>query len=131
MVGDPAGAALSDARASHLPRAHARRLAIERLDLRPGESVLDVACGPGINLPGLRDRYPIAYLGVFGSWVRGEQDADSDLDILVDFDGSIGWEIVTLEQELSRELGLRVDLVPRQGPKPFIGRRILDEVVPV
>jgi len=35
--------------------AHARRLAIERLDLGPGESVLDVACGPGINLPGLRD----------------------------------------------------------------------------
>ena len=58
----------------------------------------------------------IAYLGVFGSWVRGEQDADSDLDVLVDFDGPIGWEIVTLEQELSRELGVRVDLVPRRGP---------------
>jgi predicted nucleotidyltransferase len=82
-------------------------------------------------LPGLRNRYPIAYLGVFGSWVRGEQDADSDLDILVDFDGPIGWEIVALEQELSRELGVRVDLVPRQGLKPFTGRRILDEVVPV
>ena len=82
-------------------------------------------------LPGLRKRYPIAYLGVFGSWVRGEQDADSDLDVLVDFDGPIGWEIVTLEQELSRELGVRVDLVPRRGLKPFIGRRILDEVVPV
>ncbi len=82
-------------------------------------------------LPGLRNRYPIAYLGVFGSWVRGEQDADSDLDILVDFDGPIGWEIVALEQELSRELGVRVDFVPRKGLKPFIGRRILDEVVPV
>ncbi len=82
-------------------------------------------------LPDLRGRYPIASLGVFGSWVRGEQRADSDLDLLVEFDGPIGWEIVTLEDKLSRKLGVRVDLVPRKGLRPFIGRRILGEVVPV
>ena len=82
-------------------------------------------------LPDLRGRYPIASLGVFGSWVRGEQRADSDLDLLVEFDGPIGWEIVTLEDELSRKLGVRVDLVPRQGLRPFIGRRILERSVPV
>ena len=48
-----------------------------------------------------------------GSWV-GEQRADSDLDLLVDFDGPIGWQIVTLEDELSARLGIKVDLVPRR-----------------
>jgi predicted nucleotidyltransferase len=43
----------------------------------------------------------------------------------------IGWEIVTLEGELSREVGVSVDLVPRQGLRPLIGQRILREVAPV
>lgn len=37
-------------------------------------------------LPDLRQRYGVSYLGVFGSWTRGEQRAGSDLDLLVDFD---------------------------------------------
>jgi predicted nucleotidyltransferase len=82
-------------------------------------------------LPELRQRYPIASLGLFGSWVRGEQRPDSDLDVLVEFDGPIGWRIVTLEDELSARLGVKVDLVPRRGLRPRIGERILAEVVPV
>lgn len=82
-------------------------------------------------LPELRQRFPIASLGLFGSWVRGEQVPDSDLDVLVEFDGPIGWQIVTLEDELSQRLGLRVDLVPRRGLRPRIEERILAEVVPV
>ena len=46
-------------------------------------------------LPELRQRYPVASLAVFGSWARGEQRADSDLDLLAEFDGPIGWQIVT------------------------------------
>lgn len=82
-------------------------------------------------LPELRQRYPIASLGLFGSWVRGEQRPDSDLDLLVEFDGPIGWRIVTLEDELSRRLGVKVDLVPRCGLRPRIGQHILAEVAPV
>lgn len=82
-------------------------------------------------LPELRRRYPVASLAVFGSWARGEARADSDLDLLVEFDGPIGWQIVTLEDELSRHLGLQVDLVPRRTLRPHIGTRILAEAVPV
>lgn len=82
-------------------------------------------------LPELRQRFPIASLGLFGSWVRGEQGPDSDLDVLVEFDGPIGWQIVTLEDELSQRLGVKVDLVPRRGLRPRIEERILAEVVPV
>ncbi len=80
-------------------------------------------------LPGLRQRWPISYLGVFGSWVRGEQRAGSDLDLLVDFDGPLsGSGEIELELELERRLGLEVDLVPRRQLKPFIGAQILREV---
>lgn len=83
-------------------------------------------------LPELRRRYPIAYLGLFGSWVRGEQRPDSDLDILVEFDGPISlFGYVGLQEELAARLGMPVDLVQRRGLKPFIGARILAEVVAV
>lgn len=80
-------------------------------------------------LPELRRRWPISYLGLFGSWARGEQRPDSDLDLLVDFDGPLpGWGDVELEIELAERLGLRVDLVPRRRLKPFIGQHVLREV---
>ena len=80
--------------------------------------------------PELQRRYPIREIGVFGSWVRGEQTEDSDIDVLVDFDGPIGLlDVVGLKLDLSDRLGLPVDLVMKDGLKPRIGRRILSEVV--
>ena len=35
-------------------------------------------------LPELRERYGVSYLGIFGSYVRGEERLDSDLDVLVE-----------------------------------------------
>lgn len=80
--------------------------------------------------PALRRRYPIKALGVFGSWARGEQRPDSDLDVLVEFDRPIGlFDFVGLRDELSDALGLRVDLVMRDAPKPRIARRIARELI--
>ena len=80
--------------------------------------------------PELQRRYPIREIGVFGSWVRGEQTEDSDIDVLVEFDGPIGLlDVVGLKLDLSDRLGLPVDLVMKDGLKPRIGRRILSEVV--
>lgn len=82
-------------------------------------------------LPGLRDRYPIATVAVFGSWARGEAGPGSDLDLLVTFDGPIGWEIVTLEDELAATLGLPVEIVLEQSLRPFIGEAVRRERQPV
>lgn len=80
--------------------------------------------------PALRQRYPIAAIGVFGSWARGEQRDDSDLDVLVDFDRPIGlFDFIGLRDELSDALGLNVDLVMRDAPKPRIVQRIERELV--
>ena len=83
-------------------------------------------------LPELRLRYPLASIGVFGSFARGQQSASSDLDLLVEFDGPIGlFAFVELEDEISRRLGLPVEIVTRAALKPLIRQAILDELVPV
>ena len=84
------------------------------------------------HLPELRERYGVASLGIFGSYVRGEQQANSDLDVLVEYARATDlFDFVALKLALSELLGVNVDLVMRKGLKPRIGERILAEAVPV
>jgi uncharacterized protein len=85
------------------------------------------------TLPELRDRYGVISLGVFGSYVRGEQTSDSDLDLLVEFDHRpmTLLQFIALEYELSDRLQIKVDLVEKNVLKPSIGDRILQEVLPL
>ncbi|MDX1523295.1 MAG: nucleotidyltransferase family protein [Anaerolineae bacterium] len=78
----------------------------------------------------LMTRYNVKEIGIFGSYVRGTQQPQSDVDILVDFDEYPSLlEFVGLEEELSERLGIKVDLVMKGGLKPRLGRRFLQEVV--
>jgi len=84
------------------------------------------------HLPDLAARYRVASLGVFGSYLRGDQRTNSDLDLLVDFlEAPSLLEFIRLEGELSALLDVNVDLVMKSALKPAIGRRILEEVQPV
>ncbi len=84
------------------------------------------------NMPELRERYSVKSLGVFGSYVRGEQKQRSDLDILVEFDQTPTLlEFVHLKRHLSELVGIPVDLVLKKTLKPHIGQYILAELVPV
>jgi len=59
----------------------------------------------------LERRYKVRKLALFGSYARGDQRADSDVDILVEVDPSIGLEFVTLARRIEEILGVEVDLV--------------------
>ena len=97
--------------------------------MAPSRTLDEVRAALRAMLPDLRQRYGVSYLGVFGSWTRGEQTADSDLDLLVEFDRvPPGWGEVDLEMELRQRLGLPVDLVVRRHLKPFLKQRVLREV---
>lgn len=83
-------------------------------------------------LPELAEKYHVRSLEVFGSYVRDEQSAESDLDVLVTFDKTPGLlQYVALENHLSDLLGVKVDLVMKSALKPRIGQNILREAVPV
>ena len=77
----------------------------------------------------LTERYPIASLGLFGSVVRDDFTENSDIDIIVDFNGSIGIEFVTLADELEAKLNHKVDLVSRGGIKDKYFRVIEPEII--
>ena len=68
--------------------------------------------------PDLQKRYPISELGLFGSYARGDFNEKSDIDILVDFNDSIGIRFISLAHELEDIFNTKVDLVSRKGIKP-------------
>lgn len=83
-------------------------------------------------LPMIMEQYQVKSLGIFGSFVRQEQRADSDLDLLVTFvEPPSLLRFIELENYLSDQLGIQVDLVMQDALKPALGSQILQEAVPV
>lgn len=71
-------------------------------------------------------------IGLFGSYLRGEADDNSDIDILIDLSDDSNmtlFSLIELEQSLSLKFDKKVDLVIRRDLKRAIGERILSEVV--
>ena len=82
------------------------------------------------DMPVLREKYKVKALGVFGSYVRGEQKKSSDLDILVEFQEPVGlFKFMELEEFLEKNTGVKIDLVSKKALKPRIGKHILEEVI--
>lgn len=70
--------------------------------------------------------FGVSEIGIFGSYAKGAEKSDSDIDILVEFQRPIGLlKFIELENHLSSLLGAKVDLVSKKALKPRIGERIL------
>ncbi len=85
---------------------------------------------PTEELAELCGRFGVARLDVFGSSARGDFRADSDVDLLVEFQTGqrVGLiHLSSLQLELEALFGVRVDLVPRGGLKPVIREHVLGE----
>ncbi len=77
-------------------------------------------------------RYGARRAAVFGSMARGEDTSESDVDLLVELDDSVGLlEFIGLKQELEQTLGRTVDLVEFDVLKPLLRARVLQEQVPI
>lgn len=80
--------------------------------------------------PELKEKFKVKTIGFFGSYVRGEQNNTSDLDIIVDFYEPISlFRFIELEDFLSQQLGVNVDLVMRDALKARIKDSILNEAI--
>jgi len=77
----------------------------------------------------LATQYKVQRLALFGSYARNEQRQDSDVDILVDVDPSIGLEFVTLADRIEKLLGLRVELVSLGAIKPRYLKAIEQDLI--
>lgn len=77
-----------------------------------------------------RQKYRITEIGIFGSYARGEQTESSDVDVLVDYEQAPTLlKLVELRDDLSRLMGVKVDVVTKKGLKPRIRDRVLAEVI--
>lgn len=79
--------------------------------------------------PFLREKFKVKEIGIFGSYLRGEQSEEGDVDILVEFYEPIGWEFIDFKEFLEEILGKEVDLVSVRALKPQLRDKILKEVV--
>ncbi len=78
----------------------------------------------------LAEKYGVAVVGVFGSYVRGEQKGQSDIDLLVDILHPISLlELVGAEIYIGEVLGTKVDLVPKRDVREELRETILAETV--
>lgn len=77
----------------------------------------------------LQGKYPIASLALFGSYSRGDQTLESDIDLLVEFNAKIGSDFILLAEEIERRLGRKVDLVSKKGLKEKYLNQIKDELI--
>ena len=84
------------------------------------------------NKAELRRRYGVCEIEIFGSYVRGEQKKDSDLDVLVEFERPVDLlDVVGLEMFLSEVLQIKTDVVLKRSIRPELKDIILGEAVPV
>ncbi len=80
--------------------------------------------------PMIAARYKAKEIGLFGSSVRGEQSATSDIDVLVEFDEDADlFDLVGLALRLEEELQRKVDVIPRRALREELRDSVLQEVV--
>ncbi|MHC4442248.1 MAG: nucleotidyltransferase family protein [Planctomycetota bacterium] len=82
--------------------------------------------------PTIVQRYKAKKIELFGSYTRQEQDENSDIDILVDFEDDADlFDFIGLGQFLEEELGQNVDVVPKRALRSEIRDAVLREAVTV
>ena len=82
--------------------------------------------------PELMARYKVREIGLFGSWARKEQDTDSDIDLLVDFDSEADlFDLIGLSLYLEDEFGRSVDVVPRKALREELQATVLQQVMTI
>lgn len=81
--------------------------------------------------PDLRERFGVAKIGIFGSFARGEEKPESDVDVLVTFRKGAETFDHYMECKFYLEdlFGRKVDLVMSGALKKRLKPRILAEVV--
>jgi uncharacterized protein len=79
--------------------------------------------------PELVKKYHVRDIGLFGSVVRDDFSASSDIDIIVDFSQPIGIEFVDMAEYIEDMLQKKVDLVSRKGVRDKYFKAIEQEIV--
>jgi uncharacterized protein len=77
-------------------------------------------------------RYKVREIGLFGSFVRGEQGSSSDIDLLAEFEATADlFNLIGLELYLEEIFQRPVDVVPKQALRVELRETVLHQVITV
>lgn len=80
------------------------------------------------ELPVLSSKYGVRRIGVFGSFAKGTQKKDSDVDIVIEFKSPIGFKFIELADHLEAILGRKTDILTPAGIKGIRIKRIAQDI---
>lgn len=82
------------------------------------------------ELPNIQREHKVKSLALFGSYAKGEQGEDSDIDMLVEFSEPVSlFDLIGLELHLTDMIGVKVDLGTFDSIKPMLREEILNSAV--
>jgi predicted nucleotidyltransferase len=82
--------------------------------------------------PFLLARYRAKEIGLFGSFVRGDENLQSDVDVLVEFQEDADlFDLMGLNVYLEETLHRKVDVVPKRALREELRESVMREVVSV
>ncbi len=79
--------------------------------------------------PELQRKYPVASIGVFGSYAREEATDQSDIDIAIEITGSMGLNFIKMADEIEALFGIKTDVVPIRSIKPEYLQYVKKDIV--
>ena len=76
-------------------------------------------------------KYPISYAGVFGSYARGEEKENSDIDIMIKLKPNNSFslfDLIGVENELAKKIGKKVDLATEKSIGKYIKNSVFRDL---
>ena|SRR5437868_3764564 len=80
------------------------------------------------NRARLASAYGVKRVGLFGSHARDEADADSDIDLIVEFEKPLGLSFIDFTEDLESLFGRRVDVLTPEGLKGIRVRSVAEDI---
>ena len=76
----------------------------------------------------LKNNFGVKRIGIFGSFAKGKQSSDSDIDILVDFEKPMGLEFMDFVEYLEKILGRKIDILTSEGVNSIRVKKIVKDI---
>ncbi len=80
------------------------------------------------ELPYLRSFFGVRRIGIFGSFAKGIQREDSDIDIIVEFEKPIGLKFIELSDHIEKALGKKVDILTPAGIESIRVKKVAEDI---
>ncbi len=81
-----------------------------------------------IELTYLREFFGVKKIGLFGSYSKGTQREDSDVDLVVEFEKPIGLKFIELSDYIEKVLGKKVDILTPAGIKSIRVKKVAEDI---